>query len=525
MKIRNFLFLIGLAKVLPIVAWSMEKEGKEITIFSPAETEFEVCETITGRKEHVPLQKAAYFKNSMEKIREISTKGASFTAKDLTCDEDLIKWPAHHYYMLGELYLEGIQNEPDHEEAAYYYQQAFKLGHQGARLRMGLSYEEGIMVDRDPEKAANLYRGYEGGWMNHHRCSNSTEALYYLGRHFAVGYDQSKKEKMKIELLSRAAEHGHEQALFELGKAYYRATGDRKNFPKAIECLEKAGDLGRIKAYYWLGKAFYCEGDISHAVEFFKKAVEKDFNKEWMMNVLSEIYLQYYKDNNYLQDAVDLLTEASNQGECWAQYRLGRMYLKGFGVLRVPAIGINYLKQAIQNPRDPYAHSERARTYLGIAYYKGKEIGKNDREASKLLDFEENHLLTSWGKRAYFYKLRMNYEGCWCKEFLDLPQMLQGVTPESILAQLEDLAKDKNYAKAQFYLAQILLKGEKANKNEEKAITLLRDAAGQGHTKALSMLQSMGKDCSLLSQVSKPSKVNRLLRLSESTAESQGYNG
>ena len=500
MKTCNFLFLIGITKILPTLAWTMEPMESESTISSPAG--YEICQTVWGGKEYVPSQKAAYFKNSTQKILQQHSTGPSFTAADITCDDDLIKWPAHHYYMLGELYLEGIQNEPDYGQALSYYKQAYALGHQGARLRLGLLYDEGIVVQRDAEKAAQYYRGYVGGNLYQHRCVNTTQALYYLGRHFAVGYDQSKKEKMKIEFLERAAAQGHEQALFELGKAYYRATGDRKNFPKAIECLKEAGDLGRIKAYFWLGQAFYREGDIPHAVEFFKKAIEKDFNKEWMRYGLSKIYLQHYKDKNYLQDAVELLTEASNQGECWAQYKLGKMYLEGFGVSRNPEMGINYFKHAMENPRDLYAHGKKARVYLGITYYKGKEIERNDREASRLLDREETVGESSWRKKALFYRLKMMLEGRWYNGASDISRVPQ----DFILAQLEDLAKAKSYARAQFYLAQILLKGEKANKNEEKAITLLRDAASQGHTKALSMLQERGEECTSFT-VSKPSKI------------------
>jgi hypothetical protein len=138
--------------------------------------------------------------------------------------------------------------------------------------------------------------------------------------------------------------------------------------------------------------------------------------------------------------------------------------------------------------------------YLGIAYYKGKEIERDDREASRLLS-----LVSPWRKKALFYRLKMMFEGRWCNEVSDMSVV---ASQDSILAQLEGLAKDKNYPRAQFYLAQILLEDKTVSNNQEKAIMLLRAAAAQGHTKALSKLQSMGEDCTSFSG-SKPLKVKK----------------
>jgi hypothetical protein len=44
-------------------------------------------------------------------------------------------------------------------------------------LRLGLAYEEGVLIRKDAEKATQLYSGYRGGWMSYHRCSDITDAL------------------------------------------------------------------------------------------------------------------------------------------------------------------------------------------------------------------------------------------------------------------------------------------------------------------------------------------------------------
>lgn len=361
-------------------------------------SEYEICQTVTGRKECVPHKKVAYFKKCTQELQDEFKKKVGIEAKKAG-DQAAYVYVARHYYKLAELYWEGIRTVPDYAQALYYYGEVYRRHGLPACLRLGLVYDEGVIVTKDKERASQLYSKYCGGFFGHHTCNNAAEAYYYLGRHFATGYQAIEEEKKKIDLLSKSASQGPLHALFKLGKAYYRADGGRKDFPRAIACIKKAGDLGHPKAYYWLARTFKKEKDTHQAIEFYKRAMpymgldeEGELDQTGVAYDLCKLYLKPQNLATYVGDAVDLLKQITNQhfSWSWAEYRLGKLYLKGRGVKKDTAEGIALLKKAIDNPFSVFAHNKIARMFLGIAYYKGKHIGKDDQQASQLLKFNFN---------------------------------------------------------------------------------------------------------------------------------------
>ncbi|WP_010301564.1 F-box protein [Candidatus Odyssella thessalonicensis] len=445
-------------------------------------SEYEICQTVTGRKECVPHKKAAYFKKCTKKLQDEFSKEIKIAAE--AEGERLHAYVARHYFMLGNLYWEGLRRAPNHDQALYYYGEAYRRLDKAAYLRLGIIYDEGVILTKDNERASHLYSKYLGGRWYTNECNNAADAYYYLGRHFVNSYQASEEEKKKVTLLSKAASQGHLQALFELGKFYYRAEEGSKDFPRAIECVRKAGDLGHKKAYYWLAKTFEARKDIYQAVEFYKKAIPfmgfyetGQLHPTGVVYDLCKVYLKHQNIPGYLKDTVDLLKQASDQNISWAEYQLGRLYLKGQGVEKDTVKGAALLKKAADKPYClHHDHDINVRMRVGIDYYKGKHIGKNDQQASQLLKFDFS--FASRYFRAFLYRAKMMYEGRWYDE--EKACFIQDT--RQAVSLLERLAIKENYAEAQFFLVQIYLSDINVILDNDKALDLLRRVADEGRS-------------------------------------------
>src|SRR5207247_8580926 len=92
-------------------------------------------------------------------------------------------------------------------------------------------YENGIRVEKDIEKAVELYkRAVEQG---------NAAAQYNLGYCYQNGIGVEKDAGMAVQLYHQAAEQGNAAAEYNLGRCYQYATGVEKDGQKAVEWYQK----------------------------------------------------------------------------------------------------------------------------------------------------------------------------------------------------------------------------------------------------------------------------------------------
>lgn len=185
-------------------------------------------------------------------------------------------------YRIGYGYLTGVMGEDKKHQCIPYFQAGVELGHGGSAMQYGLLFEYGNFVERDLNKALDLYEF--------------------------------------------AAKHGREDALYNMGEIY-RLKGD---ITQAIDCFEKTiENPGSMLALGW----FYEDGegvpqDDKKAFELYKGAYEAGHPDSCYF--LGRMYYLGKGTGEDEKEAFRLFGEASKNGNCDANIFLGTMY--GYGV-------------------------------------------------------------------------------------------------------------------------------------------------------------------------------------------------
>ena len=165
-----------------------------------------------------------------------------------------------------------------------------EAGDATSQYNLGICYQNGAGVEKDPGEAAKWFRKAADQGM--------APAEFNLGVDYLNGRGVEKIPDEAIKWFRKAAEQGYVHAEFNLGNLYYDGVGVAKDASMAAIWYSKAAELGEPRAQCNLGLA-YAKGD----------GVTKDSSV-----------------------AVRFFLAAAVQGEPIAQYHLGFMYLRGEGV-------------------------------------------------------------------------------------------------------------------------------------------------------------------------------------------------
>lgn len=183
-----------------------------------------------------------------------------------------------------------------------------------AERNLGVMYDQGLGVGRDPAQALSWYRKAAD--------AGGRDAAYQLGRMYASGRGVQADPREAVTWYRKAALLGDEDAQLDLAAAYENGTGVDKNIGEAVGWYTKAAQQGSAKAQNYLGW-LYGNG----------KGVRRDDGQ-----------------------AVKWFRLAADQGNAQAQYNLGFMYANGRGVERDDAEAVSWFrKSAKQGYRDAIA--------------------------------------------------------------------------------------------------------------------------------------------------------------------------
>jgi len=209
---------------------------------------------------------------------------------------------------------------------------------------------------------------------------NSPTALYFLGEMYSAGEGVTQNEntaeeyfKKSFELFSKAAIEGDPGAMFNLGFMYETGTGTKQNGTKALEYYIKSAEAGSASAQTILGNMYYA--GITHDWSGTAESVIFGF----LLLIPIYVFTMLRKSSNHQQaekaDSVVMLLlgtlglmligygiktgingegiqrdynkaffwteKAAVQGNPYAQYHLGVLYLKGRGVAVDSKVALN----------------------------------------------------------------------------------------------------------------------------------------------------------------------------------------
>ena len=167
-------------------------------------------------------------------------------------------------FALGVFY----EHEENYEEAKFWYTLAVEKEVIAAHANLGRMYAEGLGIERDDERAAELFR-----WA---ADKGDATSQYNLGRMYQEGAGVTQSETESISWLEQSAAQGFADAQNHLGTIYNnRSTPD---FELAKDWYWLASQQGHAHAQYNLG-VLYFNG----------QGVEVDYQRAYLWILLSSL--------------------------------------------------------------------------------------------------------------------------------------------------------------------------------------------------------------------------------------------
>ncbi|MHB9148099.1 MAG: patatin-like phospholipase family protein [Candidatus Amoebophilus sp.] len=287
-------------------------------------------------------------------------------------------------------------------------------------------------------------------------------AEWHLGKLYENGWGITKDYKKAIAWYQNASYQNYTEAQCRLGRIYENGIINgmitEKNEQKARHWYEKAAERGSLVARNALCSMY--ERAVRVRQEDYERAVsQEDMEAQYNLGIM------YYKgwgvDKNY-QEAKEWYEKAAQQGYAAAQCNLGWMYLNGEGVDK------NY-----QEAKEWYEKAAKqglasAQYALGWMYANGQGVDKNDNQAVEWFQKAADK-----GLADAQYNLGWRYANG------------QGVDKNDNQAvEWFQKAADKGLADAQYNLGWRYANGQGVAKDDNKAVEWFQKAADKGNMDA-----------------------------------------
>lgn len=273
---------------------------------------------------------------------------------------------AEAQYWLGHFYITGNYTDLDHQKGRELWEMAAKQGHCEALKGLGLLNIEYL---KDYEKAVDCFQqAIDKG---------DAEAYFYLGLCYENGYGVDKDPVKAAELYEVAADKGEKNGQYALSKCYAAGIGVPKNLEKAVELCQLSADQENVEAQVSLGK-FYAEGIVlpknaEKAVEYFNLAAAQG-NAEANF----QLALCHVKGEGVSEDLIEALRLLDKA------YKLGlEKAVPVILFLTCPQRG--YDKKAFEeNQKLAETGDEEAMWRLGFFYFLGLVVSEDIDKAAEL---------------------------------------------------------------------------------------------------------------------------------------------
>lgn len=248
----------------------------------------------------------------------------------------------------------------DYEQARSYYEACGDDPY--AQISLGFLYEYGQGVDKDREKAEELFRaaidqgcveGYcgrarlaqeEGDYITafgyYRRAVKGSEPIYvsgamsYLGTMYRDGLGTDQSYAKAWEWYERAATLNNPSAMNNMGYMCQHGLGVEEDYARAWEWYEKAVELNSASAMANLGNmcrdGLGVEEDYAQALEWYEKAAALNDS-----DAINNIGYMYYAGLGVEQDygkALEWYEKAAALYNATAMGNIGYMYYAGLGV-------------------------------------------------------------------------------------------------------------------------------------------------------------------------------------------------
>ena len=175
---------------------------------------------------------------------------------------------AKSLYQEAENYYRGNGVDQDLHEAAKWYGQAAKLGHQQAQNKLAYLYETGQGVEQDLAVAFSWYKkAADAGYLT---------AQYNMAEKYRLGIGVEKDEQLAIEWCRRAALAGHRIAMKRLADYFEKGVGGERDYARALAWYNVAIELGTLVPF---GMKYSLESKMNQTELFQSENITRDIRK------------------------------------------------------------------------------------------------------------------------------------------------------------------------------------------------------------------------------------------------------
>ena len=140
-------------------------------------------------------------------------------------------------------YGQGVAKDP--EQALYWYTLSANQGDPAVQYQVGAKYFRGDGVRQDYHEAAK--------WWEQAANGGQVDAQFNLGLMYYRGLSVEKNNQRAAELFSKAAEQGHSYAQYSLAVMYSFGHGVKKDYNAAFQWFTKSAKQGIAEAQFNVG--------------------------------------------------------------------------------------------------------------------------------------------------------------------------------------------------------------------------------------------------------------------------------
>lgn len=193
-------------------------------------------------------------------------------------------------------------------------------------LRLGtFTFEDTTMKDEVDEDQEEVYYAWSSHW-------EMAEA-YQSAKEILSVYENTEEEKAEqAQILVKLWDAGFTVAAHQLGKCWQDGMGVLPDDEQVELWFRRAAEAGHDFSQYALDKLLQSQKRMEEAVSWYEKATAQ--GNLWAAYRLGKLYLEGKNVPKDTAKAVEYLTDAAQEGNQYAQYTLGKLYLTGEDVTR-----------------------------------------------------------------------------------------------------------------------------------------------------------------------------------------------
>lgn len=321
-------------------------------------------------------------------------------------------------------------------------------------------------------------------------AQKTPEQIYQEANNYYYGKNGvSQDYKKAFDLYLQAAEKGHAGAQNMCGHMYYTGKGTTQDYVKAASWQQKSAIQGNMYAQYNIGLSYEkgngVKQDYTDAFYWYKKSAEQgDVDAQFRVGYCYDMGQGIAQD---YKQAMQWYLKAADQGDALAMNNIGVLYAKGNGVTKSLPNALAWYNRAAEKG------NEKAKKNASNLVAMGVKPASLDSSAPASVS---SNVSTTSVSNTKMTVNTANYSNMTAQQLYDEATKYyngsNGVSKDLKKAyELYLQAAKKDFAKAQYSVADMLYYGEEIEKDEIAAYQWYVKAANNGDAIAANRLGNM----------------------------------